>query len=135
MSRYDAFGCPIRYGLSIFGDRWSLLVIRDLMFKGRRYYGEFLSAGEGISTNVLADRLQKFETSGVIEKNSDPAHGKKYVYSLTQKGKDLMPVMLAIMDWAEKYDELTEVPRAFAKALRGDRDQLAAQILSELNQA
>lgn len=133
MSRYDAHGCPIRYGLSIFGDRWSLLVIRDLMFKGRRYYGEFLSAGERISTNVLADRLQKLETSGVIEKNADPDHGKKYVYSLTQKGKDLIPIMLAIMDWAEQYDELTEVPCAFATALRGDREKLAAQILGKLD--
>ena len=134
MSKYDAYGCPIRYGLSVFGDRWSLLVIRDLMFKGRRYYSEFLTAGEGISTNILADRLHRLEASGVVEKNSDPAHGKKFVYSLTEKGRDLVPVMLAIMDWAEKYDELTEVPPAFAKALHRDRDKLAEEILAGLDQ-
>ena len=88
--KYEAHGCPIRYGLGLFGDRWSLLIIRDLMFKGRCHYGEFLSAGEGISTNILAERLERLETSGIVTKSRDPLHGKKFVYRLTDKGLDLI---------------------------------------------
>ena len=67
--KYDPHGCPIRYSLGLFGDKWSLLIIRDLMFKGRHYYGEFLNAGEGISTNILADRLARLEVAGIIAKH------------------------------------------------------------------
>lgn len=125
---YEPYGCPIRYGLSIFGDRWSLLIIRDLMFKGKRFYKDFAAAGEGISTNILADRLERLEVSGVISKSPDPEHGKRYIYALTQKGVDLLGVMLAIMDWAEKYDEYTEIPREFARELSQNRAELENNI-------
>lgn len=94
------------------------------MFKGRRYYGDFLEAGERISTNILADRLGKLEIRGIIDKQRDPRKGSKYVYTLTQKGLALMPAMLAIMDWSQTYDEVTEVPEDFAEALRNDRARL-----------
>lgn len=129
---YDPYGCPIRFGLGILGDKWTLLIIRDLMFKGRRHYGEFLNAGEGISTNILADRLARLEAADIIRKSPDPDHGKRIVYSLTDKGLDLMPVMFALMDWAEKYDEHTEVPRDFIKQLRTRPDALRREILSGL---
>lgn len=131
---YEPHGCPIRFGLGIFGDRWSLLIIRDVIFKGRRYYGEFLKAGEGISTNILADRLARLEDAGVIEKNPDPNHGKKIVYGLTDKGLDLMPVMFAIMDWSERYDEKTEVPPEFIKKLRSRPAALRRELLAALQQ-
>jgi len=117
-------GCPVRYASGIFGDKWSLLIIRDLMFKGRRYYGEFLEAGEGISTNILADRLSKLEQSGVINKQRDPSKGSKIIYTLTDKGLALMPTMLAMMEWSETYDSVTEVPADFANALRTARELL-----------
>jgi len=131
--KYDPFGCPIRFGLSVLGDRWSLLIIRDLMFKGRRYYGEFLESGEGISTNILADRLARLEEAGIINKAPDPDHGKKIVYRLSEKGQDLMPVMFAIMDWSEKYDERTEVPKPFITKLRNQPDKLRREILAALD--
>lgn len=131
--KYEPHGCPIRYGLGLFGDRWSLLIIRDLMFKGRRNYGEFLSAGEGISTNILADRLERLEDSGIVTKSRDPMHGKKFVYRLTDKGLDLMPVMFAIMDWSEKYDERTEVPGKFILELRNRPKSLRRECLAELS--
>lgn len=109
-----------------------MLIIRDLMFKGRRNYGEFLNAGEGISTNILADRLERLECGGIISKARDPSHGKKYVYRLTEKGLDLMPVMLAIMDWAEHYDEQTEVPADFIAELRSQPEKLQRKILERL---
>ena len=125
-------GCPIRYFSGIFGDKWSLMILRDLMFKGRRYYGEFLTAGEGISTNILADRLQKLATAGVIEKRTDQVKASKQLYTLTEKGLALMPVLLAMIDWSERYDGETEVPPGFANALREDRAGLQTRLEAEI---
>jgi len=125
-------GCPVRFGMSQFGDKWSFLIIRDLMFKGRKYYHEFIEAGEGISTNVLAARLVDLEANGIISKAKDPEKGSRFVYTLTQKGKELMPMMLAMMDWAEKYDDATEVPAEFIKKLRSDSDSLQQELLDHL---
>lgn len=125
-------GCPVRFGMSQFGDKWSFLIIRDLMFKGRKYYHEFIEAGEGISTNVLATRLVDLEANGIISKSKDPEKGSRFVYTLTQKGKELMPMMLAMMDWAEKYDDATEVPPEFIKKLRSDSDSLQQELLDHL---
>ncbi len=125
-------GCPVRFGMSQFGDKWSFLIIRDLMFKGRKYYHEFIEAGEGISTNVLAARLVDLEANGIISKAKDPEKGSRFVYALTQKGKELMPMMLAMMDWAEKYDDATEVPAEFIKKLRSDSDSLQQELLDHL---
>ena len=125
-------GCPVRFGMSQFGDKWSFLIIRDLMFKGRKYYHEFIEAGEGISTNVLAARLVDLEANGIICKAKDPEKGSRFVYTLTQKGKELMPMMLAMMDWAEKYDAATEVPEEFIKKLRNNPNKLQQEILENI---
>lgn len=129
---YEPHGCPIRFGLGTFGDKWSLLIIRDLMFKGRRYYGEFLTAGEGISTNILAERLVRLENAGIVHKSPDPDHGKKIVYALTEKGLDLMPIMFAIIDWSERYDGQTEVPKDFIEKLRNRPKSLNREILTSI---
>ncbi len=125
-------GCPVRFGMSQFGDKWSFLIIRDLMFKGRNYYHEFMEAGEGISTNVLATRLADLESNGIVSKSKDPAKGSRFIYSLTQKGIELMPMMLAMMDWSEKYDAETEVPREFIQKLRNDPDKLQEELIHNL---
>lgn len=124
--------CPINFVLETFGDKWTLLVIRDLMFKGKRRYSEFLASDEGISTNILADRLQRLERSGVIEKRVDPDHQARSIYRLTQKGRDLLPVMLEITAWSGKYDAKTNAPAPLLKALEGDRSGLVAAVLSKL---
>lgn len=95
--------CPLNFGLEIFGDKWSLLIIRDLMFFGKRYYNEFLSSAECISTNILAERLTMLEKEKIIKKHKDPAHKQKVLYSLTEKGIDLAPVIINIGLWSEKY--------------------------------
>jgi DNA-binding HxlR family transcriptional regulator len=95
--------CPLNFGLEIFGDRWSLLIIRDLMFFGKRYYNEFLDSAEEISTNILADRLAMLEKEKIIQKRKDKDHKQKLVYTLTQKGIDLLPVIIEIGLWSEKY--------------------------------
>jgi len=95
--------CPLNFGLEMFGDKWTLLIIRDLMFFGKRYYGEFLESAEGISTNVLADRLAMLEKEQIIVKKKSKEHKQKLIYSLTQKGIDLVPVIMAIGLWSEQY--------------------------------
>jgi len=132
-STNDWHGCPIRYGAAIFGDHWCLLILRDLMFRGARYYADFINAGEGIATNILATRLAELEDEGILEKRPDPEHGKRFIYSLTKKGLGLIPAMLEIIDWSEKWDGQTEVPRKFATELRRDRTALARKIALELN--
>lgn len=108
-------------------------MIRDLMFKGKRYYGEFLQSDEKISTNILADRLQRLESSGVIQKNKDPDNRSKLIYSLTSKGKDLLPVMLEITAWSSKHDTLTNTPQQFSNTLKENKEGLIAQVLSKLD--
>lgn len=132
-SQHCRSNCPINFILETFGDKWTLLVIRDLMFHGKRYYGEFLDSDERISTNILADRLHRLERDGVISKESDPDNRSRAIYRLTQKGKDLLPVMLEITAWSGKYDSKTNAPRALLRALRKDRGPLIEKILSILD--
>lgn len=95
--------CPLNYGVEIFGDRWSLLIIRDLMFFGKRTYNEFLQSAEGIATNILRDRLIMLEKEKIIQKQKDPDHKQKIIYHLTEKGIDLLPVVVNIGLWSDKY--------------------------------
>ena len=122
------FGCPIRYGLGMFGDKWSLLIIRDMMFFGKRYYGDFLKSDEGIATNILADRLAGLEQKGIINKTRDETNQTKNIYSLTQKGIDLLPTMLAIIDWSERYDQVTTAPLELVNKLRSNPKKLEKEI-------
>ena len=129
-SSEDWHGCPVRYGATVFGDGWAMLILRDLMFKEARYYADFLNAGEHIATNILASRLSGLEREGIVHKSVDPEHGSRFIYALTVKGMGLVPAMLEIMDWAEIWDENTEVPGAFAAELRSDRRALAKKIIA-----
>lgn len=97
-------GCRVAFGLDIFGDRWSLLIIRDMVLYGKKTYGDFLEGEEGISTNILADRLKQLEANGIIEKTRDPESGRSYLYRLTEKGRDLTPIVREIIRWSERYD-------------------------------
>ena len=95
--------CPVSSSLDIWGDKWSLLIIRDLMDAKGCTYGDFLKSPEGIATNILATRLQNLEENKLIEKLDHPDSKAKVLYKLTQKGIDLVPVMIAISLWAEQY--------------------------------
>jgi DNA-binding HxlR family transcriptional regulator len=97
-------GCPINLGLEVFGDKWSLLVIRDIMFAGKRHFREFLASDEAISSNILADRLVKLVDAGVLTRAGDPEHKLKAIYSLTEKGIELLPVIAEISRWSRKYE-------------------------------
>lgn len=122
--------CPFSYALDILGDKWTLLIMRDMIFFGKHTYGDFLKSPEGIATNVLASRLLQLEENGIITKSEHPGSRAKYLYRLTPKGIGLIPVMEEIYLWAERYhfvpDELKSMMGAFGK----DKERVI-QLLTE----
>jgi DNA-binding HxlR family transcriptional regulator len=120
--------CPIYFALEIFGDAWTLLVVRDLMFKGKTSYGAFLESGEGISTNILADRLALLEKHGIVTKTVIRTASARTRYELTEKGLALMPMLVELIAWSANYDPKTGAPPEFAQRVRKDR----AALLKEL---
>ncbi len=125
-------GCPVHFALEVFGDAWTLLIIRDLMFKGRTTYTELLHAEEGIATNILADRLVRLEQDGIITKGRRSGRATAHPYRLTPKGIDLLPIMLEIIQWSARYDPRTAAPREFVKRLRAEKAHLTAELRSSL---
>lgn len=124
--------CPINFALELFGDRWTFLIVRDLMFKGKHFYGEFLVSEEGIATNILSDRLSLLEKNGIISKSSDPSHKQKILYRLTQKGIDLVPLLVEVIIWSAKYDKHSAVEMKFVEAVKRDKVGLISEISSRL---
>lgn len=124
-------GCPIDYALEIFGDRWSLIVMRDLLVRRKRRFGEMMDSDEGIATNILAARLRKLEDWGLIARKPDPTNGRQVVYALTAKGIDLAPVLVEIAIWSAKHDPNTKVNAAFIRRARRDRAALAAETVAD----
>ncbi|HJU75183.1 MAG TPA: helix-turn-helix domain-containing protein [Gemmatimonadaceae bacterium] len=123
--------CPINYALEMFGDGWSLLVIRDLMFTERRTYSDFLNAEEGMATNILASRLKKLQGDGLVRKTGT---GRGARYALTPKGLDLLPAMLELIAWSGKHDRFTGAPKGFLTRIQKDRGRVMAEFRSRLSQ-
>jgi DNA-binding HxlR family transcriptional regulator len=119
--------CPISIALEIVGDRWSLLIVRDLMLKGRTTFGEFLDSGEGVASNVLADRLARLEKHGVIEPHADSQDKRRRRYRLTRKGVDLAPVLVDMILWAASYEH-TAAPKEEVEAMNKERSSYLAEI-------
>lgn len=119
--------CPLNVSLEIFGDRWSLLIVRDLMFRGRRTFKEFLDSGEKIATNVLAERLQRLEANGIIERRRDADDARKVNYVLTKKGIALAPVLVEMIIWGARHEE-TAAPPEIIRRMVADRDGVVAEI-------
>ena len=113
--------------LDLIGDPWSLLVIRDLMFKGRSRFKDFLEAGEGISTNVLADRLQRLEDGGIIAGRPDPDDRRRVLYALTRKGVELAPVLVELVLWSARHHD-TGAPAAVLKLMERQREAFIRDI-------
>jgi DNA-binding HxlR family transcriptional regulator len=119
-------GCPVSISLEIFGDRWSLLIIRDLMVRGYRTFKEFQNSGEGIATNILADRLERLERSGILSAEVDQEDARRVNYRLTEKGVDLAPVMLELLIWGARHEK-TGAPCAVIEHLGRNREQVLAE--------
>lgn len=115
-------GCPISISLDVLGDRWSLLIVRDLMFKGMQTFNEFASSDERIATNILTDRLGKLEAAGILASRADPTDARRVRYRLTAKGIDLAPVLVELVLWASRYEK-TDAPPHLLRAMRRDREQ------------
>ncbi|MFK7986521.1 MAG: winged helix-turn-helix transcriptional regulator [Sandaracinaceae bacterium] len=125
--------CPISFALDIFGDRWTLLVVRDLALKGRHSFAELLDAGEGIATNVLSDRLSRLQKQELVKRERDPDDGRRYHYGLTDKGKDLLPVLVELIAWSAKHDPLTAAPASFVQEVNDDRAALLQRLREEID--
>jgi DNA-binding HxlR family transcriptional regulator len=120
-------GCPVSISLEVFGDRWSLLVIRDLMVRGFRTFKDFRESGEGISTNILADRLRRLKTCGIISAQKEQADGRKVNYRLTEKGIDLAPVLLELLIWGARHEK-TGMPCALIDEMEKDREGILREV-------
>jgi len=103
-------GCPLNASVEMLGDRWSLLILRDMMLRGFRSFKELLTSYEGIATNILSDRLKKLIAHGIIATQEDPSDGRKLIYILTPKGLDLAPVLTEMVLWAAKHEETGNQP-------------------------
>ncbi|MBI3664124.1 MAG: helix-turn-helix transcriptional regulator [Acidobacteria bacterium] len=119
-------GCPLNASVEMLGDRWSLLILRDMMLRGFRTYKEFLKSHEGIATNILADRLRKLEAHGIITTKRDPADGRKLIYLLTAKGIDLAPVLTEMVLWAARHEETGN--QALVRQIQNDKEQFLAAV-------
>lgn len=120
--------CPISFALDLFGDRWTLLILRDVMLKNKYRFQDLLACEEKIATNVLADRLRKLEAYGILSKTDDPDSGRQFRYAPTPKGLDLLPVLLEIIRWSGRHDPRTAAPREFLRRLERDTDGLYAAL-------
>src|SRR5882724_4937466 len=120
-------GCPVSITLEMFGDQWSLLIIRDLMVRGLRTFREFQESGEGIATNILADRLQKLEQAGIITVEPEVTDARRVNYRLTEKGIDLAPVLFELLIWGARHED-TGAPCAFIAKMEKNRDAVLAEV-------
>ena len=119
-------GCPVSISLEMLGDRWSLLIVRDLMVRGLRTFKEFREAGEGIATNILADRLRKLQADGIIHTEVDERDRRRVNYRLTEKGIDLAPVLLDLLIWGARHAP-TAAPCGMITQMEKQREEVLAE--------
>jgi len=123
--------CPVAFSLDIFGDKWSLLILRDLMLADKRHFRDFLKSREGIASNILADRLERFIQADLVTKTVDPKNKSAAIYTPTKKALELLPIMFSIMHWGLKYNpdkDMLSLP--FMKELKTDEKGLEQKILA-----
>jgi len=124
--------CPVSFCLDILGDRWTMLVIRDMVMFGSQRFSEFVSSGEGIATNVLSDRLQCLSEQGIVVAAVDPEDGRRKIYTLTAKGLDLVPILIDLAQWGAQHDPHTGVPAELKQRIENDRDGVIASLREQL---
>ncbi len=127
--------CPVTFAVDVIGDKWSLLILRDMILWGKKFYQDFLEAEEAISTNILADRLHKLESSGLIQKQEDPENKKRFIYSPTEKALDFIPVILEIIKWSVKYDPDTNAPMSKVNEIKNNPEQYIKMIRAKFEKA
>lgn len=130
MKKRTSSVCPIVYSLDIWGDAWSLVILRDVLIHNKRYYREFLASREGISTNILSDRLQTLTDAGLLKKTEGTSRAQT-MYRPTQMALDLLPVVFAIMHWGLKYNPNTDMSIPVMQELVTDEDKLSKRLLEQ----
>ena len=126
--------CPINFALEVFGDPWSLLIIRDIVYFGKKTYGEFLASEEGMATNILASRLAHLEQQGILMKRPSEQDKRKEEYVLTEKGLDLIPVLVEMANWSAEHDPHTAAPAAWIALMKAEREEMI-QLMRETVQS
>ena len=126
--------CPVNFGLEAFGDRWALLILRDIVFRGKRTYGEFLKSEEGFATNILASRLDQLVGEGILQREGDETDGRKDIFSLTEKGLDLIPLIFEMILWSAKYDNRSEAKRIMrlVELIRKDNRKISQKVMEQV---
>ena len=122
--------CPITYALDFIGDKWTLVVLRDLIIVRKRQFRDFLASDEKIASNILSSRLKLLEAAGMVTRRGDPEHARHVIYEPSEKGFDLLPTMLEMVRWSAKYDSRTAAPPAIVRRIARDRDAYIAEIRS-----
>lgn len=126
-------GCPINFGLEIFGDRWTLLILRDLLMQAKSTFKEFQASEEAIASNILAERLLRLEQAGLITRHVMEADGRQVRYEPTQACRKLLPVLVEMAYWGATHDAHTAAPKTFTKAYEADREGLIKALASALD--
>jgi DNA-binding HxlR family transcriptional regulator len=120
--------CPINFALETFGDPWSLLIIRDIVYFGKKTYKEFLESEEGMATNILASRLALLEHKGILEKKAFEGDRRKEEYHLTEKGLDLIPILVELANWSAAHDPQTGAPASWMALMKAERELMTRRI-------
>lgn len=123
--------CPISCALDFIGDKWTLVVLRDLIFVRKRHFQDFLASQEKIASNILASRLKLLEGAGLVTREDDPDHARRVIYAPTDKALDLLPVLLELLLWGTKYDSRTNAPPQFLQRASSDREGLIADLRAQ----
>jgi len=124
--------CPINFGLEVFGDKWSLLIIRDMVFFNKNTYSEFLASKEKIATNILANRLERLKAAGIIACAPCEEDKRSEIYTLTEKGRKLVPILLEISHWSTQSNPQTTASQSFIKAYQEDKISLSSALQNRL---
>jgi DNA-binding HxlR family transcriptional regulator len=124
--------CPISAALDVLGDRWTLLIVRDMIFGGARTYKDFLASHEGIATNILANRLSRLQASGIVTSKRDPQDGRSLVYQLTAKGIDLVPLLMELSTWGTRHEQ-GQPPNGVLDAWKADHQSFMDGVRNSLS--
>jgi len=135
MSESRRSNCPIAVSLDLLGDRWTLLVLRDMVFRGHRYFQQFAASPEGIATNTLAERLARLESAGVIEKEPDPDDGRRHRYTLTEEGLAAIPLLIDLIVWGAKLDPGIDYPARRLSWMTNEREDVIRYYREKLKAA
>ena len=125
--------CPINFALELFGDKWTLLVIRDLIFEEKQFYKDFSKSKERIATNILSDRLKRLEEHGIIISSVYEKQKTQKIYKLTPKGIDLIPVLVELIIWSSKHKTGLDVNPEFLKKLDFNKEEVLKAIRNKIN--